>query len=397
MILLFVGMLLVGCRRLRHVRYLKNDPLLARFASLYRVPSERTLSRFLKKFSYRTWSVLDDLSFELVTNTLARVGPRRVTLDMDGSVVQAGLTVERAKRGFNPHHRKNLSYYPVTIQIAQTGQLIAHRNRAGDVHDSRGAARFLGDTVRRLRGEGGFKGIVEIRMDGAFFQREILNLCNRRSLEYAMKVPMVPWLNMKAHVAAIRPKQWKWVCRQNGVQGAFIDLPVKPWGFTLRVAIYRKKVYHTTRKNYQLDLFHPDTGTWEYSAVATNKSLKLRALWEFMNGRGYHEKTYAELRSGYAYGYTPTNKYAANTAWQKLNVLTHNLVIAFQLETTATRRLHSPKRTAVALLRSIRTLRFTWINKAARLVNRSGRRILRMESNLETERLYGAMAEKLAA
>ena len=37
------------------------------------------------------------------------------------------------------------------------------------------------------------------------------------------------------------------------------------------------------------------------SAVASNKSLKLRALWDFSCGRGCYEKTYSEIRRGYAY------------------------------------------------------------------------------------------------
>ena len=43
--------------------------------------------------------------------------------------------------------------------------------------------------------------------------------------------------------------------------------------------IYRKRVMHATRKNYQLDLFDPDNGTWEYSAVATNLPFDTRTLW----------------------------------------------------------------------------------------------------------------------
>ena len=52
------------------------------------------------------------------------------------------------------------------------------------------------------------------------------------------------------------------------------------------MAIYRKRVFHETRKNYQLDLFDPDDGTWEYAAVATNLEMGVGRLWRFMAGRG---------------------------------------------------------------------------------------------------------------
>src|SRR5262245_26725364 len=39
----------------------------------------------------------------------------------------------------------------------------------------------------------------------------------------------------------------------------------------------------------------PRRGHYEYSSVATNKAVQLRTLWEFMAGRGGHEKTLGEL------------------------------------------------------------------------------------------------------
>jgi hypothetical protein len=44
------------------------------------------------------------------------------------------------------------------------------------------------------------------------------------------------------------------------------------------VVIYRKRVHHLSPKNYQLDLFSPDDGYFEYSAVATNLALTPQAF-----------------------------------------------------------------------------------------------------------------------
>ena len=51
--------------------------------------------------------------------------------------------------------------------------------------------------------------------------------------------------------------------------------------------------------------------------------------------------------------------YAANSAWQQLVVLTHNLLTNFQIETGAHRRRRSRKHTALPLLQTVQTLRFT--------------------------------------
>ena len=79
-----------------------------------------------------------------------------------------------------------------------------------------------------------------------------------------------------------------------------------------------------------MDLLTPDDGHYEYSAVATNLPLGLPALWAFACGRGAQEKTFAELKGEFALDVVPTKHYAANSAWQQLSILAHNLIRSFQ-------------------------------------------------------------------
>ena len=161
------------------------------------------------------------------------------------------------------------------------------------------------------------------------------------------------------------------------------------WGLQLRVVVYRKHVHHQSPKNFQLDLFTPDDGHFEYSAVATNLSLTPRALWAFACGRGAQEKTIAELKGEFALDVVPTNHYGANSAWQQLCILAHNLIRSFQLDSTlATPKPRSRKRTYGYLIRSMRTLRFLLITRAGRLTRIWGHHVLRFSFNPATETLY---------
>jgi hypothetical protein len=81
------------------------------------------------------------------------------------------------------------------------------------------------------------------------------------------------------------------------------------------VVVYRKRVSHRSRKNFQLNLFSPDDGHCEYSAAATNKTLQIPALWHFMAGRGAHERSCSELESHFGFAAIPTNHRNAITAW----------------------------------------------------------------------------------
>ena len=179
--------------------------------------------------------------------------------------------------------------------------------------------------------------------------------------------------------------------------GFFHDLPIPQWKLRLRVMIYRKHVAHESPKNFQLDLFTPDDGHFEYSAVATNLALDLPALYAFICGRGAQEKTIAELKGEFALDVVPTRHYGGNSAWQQLSVLAHNLIRSFQLDTLAPPKPRSRKRTYTYLIRSMRTLRFLLVTRAGRLTRIGGRHVLRLAHNPATEALYAAIDHRLAA
>jgi hypothetical protein len=278
--------------------------------------------------------------------------------------------------------------------VAQTGHILRLKNRPGNVHDSKQAVLFLREVIDDLRGRFGRHVALEFRMDAAFFQRGILHVLAAQECGYAIKVGYWSWLPLKAIAAACR----RWQPVAPSVTGHETELVIPQWqDLRLRVVLYRKHVHHETRRNFQLDLFTPDDGHYEYSAVATNLPLGLPALWAFACGRGAQEKTFAELKGEFALDVVPTKHYAANSAWQQLSILAHNLIRSFQLETLAEPKPRSRKRTYAYLFRSMRTLRFLLIARAGRLTRLGGRNVLRLTNNPATETLYGQIAHRLAA
>lgn len=389
MVRLVLGMLVVGARRLRHVRYLLGDPLVERFCGLSILPAERTISRWLSRCLAPVRAALLALNMELVGESLSPLQLRRLTVDVDGTVLPTGLRVERAFRGYNPHHRKVPSYYPITAYLAQTGHILRIQNRSGNVHDGKASRGFFRDLFADLH-QMAPDAILETRLDGAFFRQDILNWLEPRA-EYAIKVPFYKWVGLKPLIR----RQRHWTRVAPGVEGFETRIRLECWNRELRVAIFRKKVHHKTRKNYQLDLFDPSDGHWEYSAITTNKTLAVPALWHFMAGRGAHEKAIGELKSGYAFDCVPTLNYAANSTWQILSALARNLVTSFQLATDAPKRPQSRKRTATVVLKGIHTLRYQLFNRAGILQYPDGRPTLTLSKNLPTRNLFLSLLQKL--
>jgi Transposase DDE domain group 1 len=230
--LMLLALLFVGGRRLEHLQHVAQDPLVTRFCGLARLPTSRTVANWLKQFRHDTLAPLVALNQALVTETLARLQLPRLTIDVDGSVIRTGMKVGWAFRGFNPHHRKSPSYYPLLAHIAQTGHIVRLKNRPGNVHDSKQAVPFLGELIKDLRHHLGRRVVLEFRMDAAFFQRAIFRLLAARGCRYAVKVGYWSWLPLKRLAAAC--PHWEPVAR--GVTGHATVLHVPQWNLTLNVA-----------------------------------------------------------------------------------------------------------------------------------------------------------------
>ena len=301
---------------------------------------------------------------------------RRLTIDIDGSVVTTGLQAEGAKRGYNPHHRKSPSYYPITAYEAQSGMVLRVSNRPGNIHDGKASVPFLEELFEQIdRTLGG--RIEEYRMDGAFFRRDVLDLLDQRGAEYVIKVPFHPWLGLKQKVASRR----SWQRVDSSVSCFETKQWLEPWKRNVRIVIYRKRVAHESARNFQLDLFDPNDGHYEYSAIVTNRSIGGPHLWWLMCGRGTHEKVYAELKTGFAFDSIVTRRYLANGAWQVLSVLAFNLVRRFQMASTARSRNPNRKRRTVRIFESIQTLRFELFHRAGLLIRPAGRLTLDVGTN----------------
>ena len=393
MTLAVIGLILVGGTRLAHLRELTIDPVFLRFARLERLPSERTLSRWLKDISEGYRDRLSELLRDVAFSTWAHGKLRRITIDLDGTVVRTGGCVEGAEHGFNPHHPKDPSYYPLTAHLAQTGQLLDVVNRSGRVHDSEGAVgrlRFLIDDVRERLGN----VPIEVRLDGAFCQAPVLELLAASGVDFAMKLPIWKWLDVRDRIH--KRKTWSKV--HASVDGFSLRLRLKAWKRTERVVVFRKRISGKPAKDFQLELFQPDDGFYEYSMVVTNKTDSEATIWQFMAGRGAHEKTLGELKQNFAFGSVVTNDWDANSTWQLISALTHNLARDFQLKTgLATVRKNTRKRTYRYSFRSMRTLRFLLIHIPGRIARPHGRSELRIAAAPSARKRIQGVIDAIAA
>ena len=184
-----LGLLVVGGRRLHHLSFLKGDPLLQRFCGLRDLPTDRSVSTFLRRFTAKGQDALKALNADVVAGKIKLLRARTLTIDIDGTVLCTGKQVGGARRGYNPHHRKVPSYYPITAYLADSGHFLCVHNRPGNVNDGSASILFLQDVFTQIKERLGDAYTLRFRMDGDFFKQDVFNTLNTNNASYAIKVP----------------------------------------------------------------------------------------------------------------------------------------------------------------------------------------------------------------
>jgi len=382
-----VVMLLLGAERLQHIDYLRSDPLFCRVVRLTRIPHRTKISTALKQFASDSLKALVELNGELVIEKLQSLGLLEITVDLDGTVVSTKGHPTWALKGYNPIKRGALSYFPLTAHVAETGHFLTIWNRPGNVHDSNRALELIKSIQRRLP-----MFSIRFRADSAFCVPQVINYLLSRQISFAIKAPF--WKLLALKTAAQKRKVWYSV---NETWSYFwLKSSIDSLEEEHYVFIFRKKM-KDPGKHFQLDLFSPNDGFYEYSAVVTDtKQWDAKELLLFVSGRSGQENSLSELKDDFAFGYVPTNTYQANSAYFQLSQMAYNLSLSLQHEMELLKK-HStnPKRTRFYQGWKWKTFRFLILNRAGRIGWEQGTKALYLTFNKATKQLYDRIGNAL--
>ena len=382
-----VVMLLLGAERLQHIDYLRSDPLFCRVVRLTRIPHRTKISTALKQFASDSLKALIELNAELVIEKLQSLGLLELTIDLDGTVVSTKGHPTWALKGYNPIKKGAPSYFPLTAHVAETGHFLTLWNRPGNVHDSHRALEMIKGIQKRLPGFS-----IRFRADSAFCVPKVLDYLLQRQTPFAIKAPF--WKLLALKTGAQQRKIWYTVDKTWSY--FWIKSPIGSLEKEHYVFIFRKKVREVP-KNFQLNLFSPNDGLYEYSAVVTeSKQWDASELLLFVSGRSGQENSLGELKDDFAFGSVPTNTYQANSAYFQISQMAYNLSLSLQHEMGLVKK-HStnPKRTRFYQGWKWNTFRFLILNRAGRIGWEQGTKVLYLTFNQATKQLYDRIGNAL--
>ena len=380
-------MLLLGAERLQHIDYLRSDPLFCRVVRLTRIPHRTKISTALKQFTSDSLKALIELNAELVIEKLRSLGMLDITIDLDGTVVSTKGHPTWAFKGYNPIKRGANSYFPLTAHVAETGHFLAIWNRPGNVHDSNRALQLIKRIEKQLS-----LFSIRFRADSAFCAPAVLNYLLQRQIPFAVKAPFWKLLTLKTAAQ----QRHVWYSIDDTWSFFWLQKPIDSLEKEHYVFIFRKKIQEP-RKPFQLDLFSPNNGFYEYSAVVTDtKQWEAKELLSFVSGRSGQENSLSELKDDFAFGYVPTHTYQANSAYFQVSQMAYNLSISLQHDMGLVQKQASnPKTTRLYRGWKWKTFRFLILNRAGRIGWEQGTKVLYLTFNKATKHLYDRISNAL--
>jgi len=380
--LLLIVHLFLGWRRLRDLDYYRTDPLVQHVVGLRLMPDVSTVSRRLAEFDARSIDGLRGVLRGIVAERAIAASPRRLTLDFDGSVLTTKARgIEGTAVGYNAKAKGARSYYPLFAVMAQTGQAFDVLHRPGNCHDSRGAREFMLGCEERLREEG-FRGTLEVRLDGAHYSDATCTGLHDAGIEFSVSVPFERLPQLKGVI------ENRVLWHRIDEEWSYFQWAWRPNANSRRVypcVVYRRRVAKPRQGPIQLDLFEPIERGHEYKVVMTNKSLSAPALLRFHNGRGSQEATFGEAKSQLGLGYLPSRRQVGNQVYMVCNLIAHALGRELQMRAAAPRSKNTATRACLWAIERFGTLRKRLIQRAARLTHPQGRMVLTFAKGDETE------------
>jgi hypothetical protein len=357
-VLTLVAAILAGASHIDHADRLRAGATERVLPFTVMAPS--TLGTFLRSFTFGHIRQLDAVIAEAIRRAWSLgAGPATapMTIDVDSTICEV---YGKLKQGAAYGYTKVLGYHPLLATRADTGEVLHARLRKGS--SLRGANRFVEELIARARRAGAI-GELTVRADSAFWSYALVDTLTRAGVHWSITVAISK--EIRAEIEAIDEDAWHTITYPDGGEAQVAETTIaaaksRHWE-TVRLVVRRTRL--TGRAQGAL---WPD---WRHHAFITDLDGPAIEVDQFHRDHAVVELAIRDLKEGAGLEHCPSGKFFANAAWLGCAVLAHNL-------TRWSARLgdmHPAERLTVA-----RTVRTRVIAAPGRLVNRSGRPVLRM-------------------
>jgi hypothetical protein len=352
-----VLMLQGGGRDLGDIDVIARDKALREAAGLKKVPAASTLGDWLRRVgsSRRAMRGLDKVGKALAARRMGGSEQRDFTLDVDATIIEAN------KRDAEVAYEGTRGYQPMLGFLFELRWLIHEQMRAGNVPAQSGAVDFIRSCARQM--PAGAR-IGRLRSDSAFYQHEVVEVCEEKGIEYVIRAD---WDEaVREGYRGLGPDAWRPCLTGRTKRRREVAETVHALGRGGRAF----RLIFVRDVEAQQGLFEAER-PGRTGAMITNVAAEKMAaaeVVEWYNQRGTAENYIKELKNGFGMERMPCGGQEANAAWLRIGALSYNLFRLQQAEAL-------PEELGTA---TVQTVRWRLYEVAGRLVRHAGGLVLKV-------------------
>ena len=314
-----VAMLLAGGKWIGDVAALRAGETAKTLGHWVAAPS--TMGTFLRAFTWGHVRQLDAVTAQLLSRAWgmgAGPGDKPLTIDVDSTICETyGLKKHGGSKFTYSHVR---GYHPLLATAAGLGDVVHSRLRGGPSHTARGAARFIKETITRVRNAAA-TGLLTFRADSGFYNRNVVEACRKLGARFSITVKLSPKLH-KA-ISAIPDDAWESIAYW--LEGAAdvaetTYIPFAKGGGTTAMRLIVRRVKPTPGSQLAFEGM-----SYTYHALITDRDGETLELEADHRRHAVVENDIRDLKHGVALSHMPSGRFGANGAWLAFNVIAHNL------------------------------------------------------------------------
>ena len=316
----FITSIWCGANRFMHTEVTRHDIALSKIFDWQRTPGQDTYKRFFSKFTQSTNQKVSDYFYSWIFDNFKF---DNFTLDIDSTVMTRYGEQKGAKKGYNPRKRGRLSHNPLIAFISDVKLVANMWLRSGNTSSANNFLSFLEDTLSKLKN----KTIGLIRLDSGFYQSDILNYLEQKTIDYIVAVKFTRPIQTLIH------DRKSWFMLDDGIEICEQMYQSDSWEKPRRIVIVRQKIAdRPSATGKQLKLFMEEDiyRNYRYSAYVTSMKLPAAEIWRLYRGRGDAENRIKELKYDFGFDSFNLKDFFATQAALTFAMIAYNLMSLFR-------------------------------------------------------------------
>jgi hypothetical protein len=327
----FIVSIWCGACRFAHAETVRMDGTLTRLFGWPKAAAYQAILRLFGRFDMLANERVQAEAYRWFFGQISAL--KRVTLDVDATVITRHGRQDGAVRGYHPGRRGRPSHHPLLAFVAEARLVANFWLRPGNTHSANNILQFLESTFHHL----GDKAVGLLRADSGFFDEAVFVRLETYCIPYIIAARLTQPLQRALYQAS------GWWALETGLELTEWHYAASGWSTPRRLIVVRQSLKRREAPGKNLSLFADDPAIqgWRYGAFVTSLDLPMAEVWRSYRGRADCENRIKELKADFGLDAFNLQNFWATEAALGFAMLAYNLMSLFRQAVMRSRMQHT--------------------------------------------------------